>query len=201
MILAPGNHPRAPSASFRRKQLQSAQESDTPSRDPRRQAGVTLVLARPARCVPVAPVRKVVHGQQRPQGPAASSAGGRQPRLARRPGRAFQARDPGATPGPYPGHERPDRSGQQRSSPARHLPSSSAKRRQTSQVVTTRPGSLTRKRSQAQGYGWAGSVGRPARHPPGPNRAGDLTTLKVTRSIGLPRPPAAPSPCCQPWLR
>jgi hypothetical protein len=63
------------------------------------------------------------------------------------PGRAFQALDRWATPGPHPGHERPDRSGQHRSSPVRHLPSSSAKPRQTSQVATTRPGSLTQKRS------------------------------------------------------
>jgi hypothetical protein len=42
----------------------------------------------------------------------------------------------------------------------------------------------------AGGGGWAGPVGRPARQPQGSGQASGLTT--VTRSMGLPRPPAAP---------
>ena len=35
----------------------------------------------------------------------------------------------------------------------------------------------------------------------GSSRARDLATVTVTHSMGLPRPPAAPSPCRQPWHR
>jgi hypothetical protein len=52
----------------------------------------------------------------------------------------------GATSGPHPGHERPDRSGQQRSQPGRHLPRSQAGPEQVPQVASTARGSLTRKR-------------------------------------------------------
>jgi hypothetical protein len=55
-----------------------------------------------------------------------------------------------ATSGPHSGHERPDRSGQQRSPPAGDSPSSPRTLPHPLQVVATRRGSLTRKRSQVQ---------------------------------------------------
>ena len=61
-------------------------------------------------------------------------------------GRAFQARDRWATPGPHPGHDRPDRSGQPRSPAAHHLPRSLCTRPpRPPQVAATLLGSLTRK--------------------------------------------------------
>ena len=56
-------------------------------------------------------------------------------------------RTAGATSGPHPGHERPDRSGQQRSPSGRQLPSSPNRLDHPPQVAAPRPGSLTRKRS------------------------------------------------------
>jgi hypothetical protein len=64
------------------------------------------------------------------------------------PGCAFQARDPWATPGPC--QERPDRSGQQRSLAAHHLPRSPATLPHLPQVAAIPWRSLTRKRTEVQ---------------------------------------------------
>jgi hypothetical protein len=61
------------------------------------------------------------------------------------PGRAFQARDRWATSGPHPGHNRPDRSGQHRSTPAHHLPRSPSTLPHPPQVAAIPRRSLTQK--------------------------------------------------------
>jgi hypothetical protein len=46
---------------------------------------------------------------------------------------------------------------------------------------------------------WTGRHGRQAHGPQGAGRTGRLITVRLRRSMGLPRPPAAPSPCGR-WI-
>ena len=62
-------------------------------------------------------------------------------------------RNRGATSGPHPGHERPDRSGQHRSPAAHHLPRSPGILPHPPQVADIPWRSLTRKRSRADAGG------------------------------------------------
>jgi hypothetical protein len=64
---------------------------------------------------------------------------------ARMVGMGSLGRTAGATSGPHPGHEPPDCSGQQRSLPAPHLPSSPDTLPRPPQVAAILHGSLTRK--------------------------------------------------------
>ena len=90
----------------------------------------------------------------------------------------------GATAGPHPGHERPDRNGQHRSSAVRHPPSSPARIGHPPQVATTTRRSLAqRKCSLRPAWGVDTCGGRP--------RAGSDTT--VTREPASPSTQADPA--------
>ena len=96
---------------------------------------------------------------------------------------------PGRRPGPRRHPDREDRPGAR--------PGAAFRAERAAPACHRRPGGA---RGGAGGGGWAGPAGRPARHRLGAGVARDLATVTVTHAMGLPRPPAAPSPCRQPCI-
>jgi hypothetical protein len=90
----------------------------------------------------------------------------------------------GATAGPHSGHERPDRSGQHRSTPAHHLPRSPGTLPHPPQVAATPRRSLTRKGSQVQTLSRPPSRRSPAETLLGPSLRTDTDGKRALTRLG-----------------